>query len=231
MSKITVLFLFILISCSSVSAEKMTKIVYSGIYSDGPVTIYKAKGESMVRRIESVDSSSNEQQMIIYNGEEIFVVNLFNGTGEYTRINETADKFNMPIFSGDSLKNLWFGNEFQFVTKDKSKINTHPKNSKITIREMPVSKNVIKLLINNQTNKPIAIEHYDNSGSLEEFYEYLEYDTDLELVDSLFERPTGINFIRGYRRTAEEDFSLRSGMRSFFLTKHDTTLLIRMVKA
>ncbi|MCK5742999.1 MAG: hypothetical protein KAH48_12355 [Chlorobi bacterium] len=216
----------------------MTKVVFKKIYPELPQGSFAALpktlhfyGENVGRLDELPDSLNGIHQIIIYNKGDAWMINLFDKSGQYVRDEGPSYNFYIPIFNVSSLRSFSFGHELQFMAERETKSYPDPDNKLFTITELSTEKNVVKLYLKDAATTPVKIELLNKTNELQSAYEYLEYQTDLAIDKSLFEKPRGINFNQQKSPTLTMADSIDYYSMNFYKNKNDTQLLIRLLYA
>lgn len=233
MKSILLLFVMFILTSQTIYSETMSKVVVKQIYPEVPnnsfsalPTTYYKYGSSMGRIEELPDSLLNLHQLMVYNKGDFWMVNLMTKEGKYIKDPGPTLNFYATVFPRPHLFKFEFTKEREFLTSVKG--HTIDTVNDEVIYSALVKDEKFRFIVNAKTGIPKKVELYNGKGVLELAFEYIEYNTTLELNNTLFVKPKGIHY------SSEDDQKLSldeiaKGMMNFCKTPHDVTLLKKLI--
>jgi len=170
----------------------------AGSFAAEPRTCWRA-GTRFARIAEALDSQNKIHALWIIREPDAWVINLFDKTAKHVVDSGPSRSVHIPIFQtpeGDhaDLKELEFGNEFEFFTKHHAKRSSeeHPRGQATDRYEVALDGQRRKLILWTApgSNKPTRVSLID--GTKTRTIEYLTYEDDLPFDASIFQVPAGI---------------------------------------
>ena len=162
-----------------------------------PKTLYRF-GDGLGRVEESLNPETGLHLLIVVAEPHVWMVDRATGRGKYQRDPGPTYFFQARIFGDPSIKSalinaLEFGCETAWLTAAgaaRSK-HTHPTLGPVERLEYREGQDAVVLYV--RSGRPVRVELH-RSGDLQVGIDYLQYQSDLPLDRSLFERPAGVKF-------------------------------------
>ena len=171
----------------------------AGSFIEQPVTLYRAGG-SYCRREEMFDSEDKIHQLLIANEPDIWMINLFNHTGEHIVDRGPTQFFHTYLIPNDfkppiELKKLEYGTEEAFFTQNHAKPGPKEMIDGKQSNSLEFNFETYRLILftSADTHLPVELKVFKDSKFLFETH-YLEYQPSVPFKAELFMAPKGIKF-------------------------------------
>lgn len=186
--------------------ERMLRVVFRdatpGLDPDAfaakPKTIYRL-GNRYGRLEEEPDRENGIHGLVVVNEPDIWMVNLATRTGRHIVDTEDPYRFHASVLgnpdSPEFVQDFEFGCELKYMTERgvqpvSAPIDTRRLES-YSVTERDVT---LRMAFDPVAKKPVIAALYE-SGELITFLKYIQYDSDLEPLLDLFDRPSGIQIV------------------------------------
>ena len=184
--------------------EPMIKIVYRNIGPELSPDSFVAKpktfylwGATRSRTEELPDPALKLQELIISNGKDIWMVNLWDKTGRHIIDPGPTYNAHAPIVPSDPgtsprVKDFEMAHEMEFMVKHQAKLSEGKLNGvPSVVYETTQEGLTLRLYLVPATKMPMGVSVYDGDHCLRQIL-YDEYTTNLKSDPSLFKPPEGI---------------------------------------